>query len=69
MQHAHQLGTGGGLPLPPRRLDLLLERVQQIVPYIAIEVTLNMFFIFYLMFIFIMYNVHVCSINYRGLLG
>jgi hypothetical protein len=26
-------------------------------------------FHFYLMFIFIMYNVHVCSINYRGLLG
>ena len=38
-EHAHQLGTGGGPPLPPRRPDPLLDRVQQIAPYIAIEVT------------------------------
>jgi len=36
--HAHQMGTGGGPPLLPRR-DPILDRVQQIVPYIALEVS------------------------------
>jgi len=38
-EHAHQMGTGGGPPLPPRPADPLLDRVRQIVPYIALEVS------------------------------